>query len=141
MFAWPAGLRSTKLGGPVTDMSRSWKLLSGTGTGGALDATPGFDLATSAISRADDGPRALVSLVLRASCCGVSASFRLAAAALSLPDDFGNSGNAIGSGRLLARRRRWIMSSSAPHNKPQFVCQVKPFGGGMAGYPRSRLLQ
>src|SRR5258708_39303228 len=85
-----AGLRSMRLEGPVTVMSRaSTPPDEGRGAG----TSGGRPLTDAATSRAETGSCALFT---RESCRGDNSGFARPAPVLSLPGDFGNSGNAIG---------------------------------------------
>src|SRR5438046_9411620 len=79
-----------RLEGPVTGMSRgSMPPDEGRGAG----TSGGRPLTDAATSRAETGSCALFA---RASCRGDKSGFARPAPVLSLPGDFGNSGNAIG---------------------------------------------
>src|SRR5256885_3989262 len=107
-----AGLRSMRLEGPVTVMSRgSMPPDDGRGAG----TSGGRPLTDAATSRAETGSCALFA---RGSCRGDKSGFARPAPALSLPGDFGNSGNAIGlEFALHSGRPALIMSRSTGGNK------------------------
>src|SRR5580704_16500654 len=95
------GLQSIRLGGPVTVMSLSRaSTAAGDALSRAVDA--GLALAAAATSCADAGWRPAAA---RGSCRGVSSGLPRAPAALSLPGDLGNNGNAIGFELAVFTRR------------------------------------